>query len=488
MLPPHSKPSCRPAPTRVRGWWPLAVWCLALFFAPGLHAEEATSGSQLDNVTPYLGRWIWDRQTLDKQTCRFWKTFVIPPERKVTSAVLYITADNGYYVFLDGREIGRGSDWRTVTQYELKLLLTPGVHVLGVEGFNDRLEAGVIVGLHIQFKGQTMIDILSDATWRVAPLDDSRWLQRKTAPSDWPAAVAVVSGDELHPNPWAKWPIAVVAEPALQPLTSYDWQTWWFQTPVLVSLLLAVAGCVWFRLKLSMQSKAQNLLQVERVRIARDIHDDLGSQLTQLVLYGEVAKREQPEDSSARLQFSQVCLLARNLSQAMDEVVWAVNARRDTLGDFVNYVCKHAQFALIGTAIRSRLDVELDLPDSAFDLPLRRNLFLAVKEALNNAVKYSKATELFLRIYRDGQKLIVVVDDNGRGFDPTTTGTERNGLLNMRQRMEEIGGVFDLFSHPGAGCRVTFVVPLQTLPRRAWFQWFRRRVPMARDVPYSQLS
>src|ERR1019366_10115638 len=84
----------------------------------------------------------------------------------------------------------------------------------------------------------------------------------------------------------------------------------------------------------------------------------------------------------------------------MDEVVWAVNARRDTSRDFANYVCKYAQVFLNSTPIRCRLDVEPDLPATVFDLPLRRNLFLAVKEALNNAAKHSEATELFLRIYR----------------------------------------------------------------------------------------
>jgi len=224
-----------------------------------------------------------------------------------------------------------------------------------------------------------------------------------------------------------------------------------------------------------LQARSQKLLQAERIRIARDIHDDLGAQLTQLVLLGEVAQREQPDASPARTQFNQICRLARELSHGMDEVVWAVNARRDTLRDFANYVCKYAQVFLNPTTIRCRLDVEPELPATMFDLPVRRNLFLAVKEALNNAAKYSGAAELFLRIYRAGDKLVVTVEDDGRGFDPEQLGGERNGLTNMTQRMHEINGVCELFSQPGGGCRVVFTVPLENQPQRRWLNWLKRR-------------
>lgn len=161
----------------------------------------------------------------------------------------------------------------------------------------------------------------------------------------------------------------------------------------------------------------------------------------------------------------------------MDEVVWAVNSRRDTLRDFVSYVCKYAQIFLNPTPIRCRLDVEPEIPAAAFDLPVRRNLFLAVKEALNNAAKYSEAGELFLRIYRKDHKLVVAVEDNGKGFNPAQASAERNGLANMAQRMSEIGGACELSSQPGSGCLVVFTVPLNRTSRRVWRSWRRRRLP-----------
>ena len=440
---------------------------------PDLNLEKPLT---VANVADYLGQWIWASQTMDKQTCRFWKTVEIPAGKQVKSARLLITVDNGFRLFLDGREIGQGSDWRTVTTYELKAVLTPGTHVIGVEGFNDRLEAGVIFGLQVELEGAREIDIRSDESWRVASLSDYWWSTRRHAPKDWPL-VRVVGG--VHQSPWANWPISVVMEAPVQPLVIHYWQTLWFQICVLFLLLLAVVGCVWFRFKLATQSRAQQLLQLERVRIARDIHDGLGSQLTQLVLYGEVVQREHPADSPARAQLTHVCSLAREVSLAMDEVVWTVNARRDTLRDFVSYVCKYAQTFLEATTIRCRLDVELDLPDIMFDLPVRRNLFLAVKEALNNAAKYSAAKELFIRIHRHGSNLVVEVHDDGAGFDPQTVDPERNGLTNMRQRMEEVGGSCELFAQPGQGCQIVFTVPLSGSSRRSWFFWHQPPTPTA---------
>lgn len=470
------KTSCRLPLAGAAGHWLRLLLLLAALCPPAIFGADASPAGTnwIFDATNHLGQWIWETNTADKQTCRFWKAFEIPGGAKVANATLRITVDNGYLLFLDGREIGRGSDWKTVTIYDVSRLLNPGWHILGVEGFNDRLQAGLVLGLHIQLvdEEQSTLDVVSDNTWRVVPNAQRSWAGKKTAPSDWHFAIVVGT---VGKPPWQPWPFGLTAEPALMPIVVHFWETVWFQLSVLTLLLLAIGVCLWLSAQLSLQARSQKLLQAERVRIARDIHDDLGAQLTQLVLLGEVAQREQPEDSPARTQFKQICRLARELSHGMDEVVWAVNARRDTLRDFANYVCKYAQVFLNPTTIRCRLDVEPELPATMFDLPVRRNLFLAVKEALNNAAKYSGAAELFLRIYRADDKLVVTVEDDGRGFDPEQLGDERNGLTNMTQRMHEINGVCELFSLPGGGCRVVFTVPLENQPQRGWLNWLKRR-------------
>jgi nitrate/nitrite-specific signal transduction histidine kinase len=104
-----------------------------------------------------------------------------------------------------------------------------------------------------------------------------------------------------------------------------------------------------------------------------------------------------------------------------------------------------------------------------FDLPYRRSLLLAVKEAINNAAKHSRATEVLLQINRQGHGLIVAVQDNGRGFAPAASPSERNGLENMRERMREVGGTCLIASQPGQGCRVEFRIPFIQLRRRSWW-------------------
>lgn len=144
----------------------------------------------------------------------------------------------------------------------------------------------------------------------------------------------------IHTRPWENWPYGLATLPPLQPLLVHFWQRGWFQLTLSITATAAVLFCLWLLAQLTAQAKSQKVLQQERVRIARDIHDDLGAQLTQLLLLGEVAQREQPELSLARGQFTQICDHARELAHALDEVVWAVNARRDTVRDFTSYVCK----------------------------------------------------------------------------------------------------------------------------------------------------
>lgn len=232
------------------------------------------------------------------------------------------------------------------------------------------------------------------------------------------------------------------------------------------------------------RTKEQRLLQRERARIARDIHDDLGMRMTRLVLQGEVAQSELTAESGLHSHLNQMCEDARGTLRAMDEILWAINPRRDNLREFTTYVCKYAQTFLKNTPIECVLEVEPEMPALAFDLPLRRSLLLAVIEALNNVAKHSHASELVLRIRSRGQGLLVVVQDNGRGFDPTMADRDRNGLTNMSQRMIELGGSCHIASQPGKGCSVELFMPLVSHRRHLFrFDWtgiFSRR-PLKKD-------
>jgi signal transduction histidine kinase len=473
------------------------VFALALLGASSIEAQTNRSAGNSTNGTsaaalPFhppnfgVGSWIWANQTFDQQTCRFWRTFEVPPRAVVKYARLRVTADNSFVLWIDGREIGRGGEWRTLSEYDVKSVIGPGTHVMAVEAFNDYSAAGVVLGLQLGFADGGALEIMSDAGWRVVPASDRGWEKKKHAGERWPAAKVIAAFGEA---PWKQNSGEVRVRTPPAPLAALQfWQTAWFQIAWLSVCGVIVAICLRLMGKLAVQSKAQEILACERARIARDIHDEVGAGLTQLVLLGEVNQTELPGDSPARRKFDQVSERARDLLRAMNEVVWVVNSQRDTLRDFASYVSKYAQTFLQPTTIRCRLDVDERISALPFDLAVRRNLFLAVKEALHNAVKHSQATELVLHIHYRAPGVAVMIEDNGKGFQLAAADAQRNGLSNMKQRIESVGGACGVSSQPGAGCRIEFTAPLVQRPAaladRIW-ESFRlwKRYPTASAKP-----
>jgi signal transduction histidine kinase len=429
-----------------------------------------------------VGSWIWADRTFDQQICRFWRAFEVPRSAVVKHARLRMTADNSFILWIDGREIGRGGEWWTLSEYDVTSVIGPGPHVLAVEAFNDYLDAGVLLGLQVELADGQSLEVMSDAGWRLVPTPERGWEKRKHPGDRWPAAKVIAAFGQA---PWRQNIAAIkIRTPPTPPPALQFWQTAWFQIAWLSVCGVIVAICLRLMGKLALQSKAQEILAGERARIARDIHDEVGAGLTQLVLLGEVNQSELPADAPSRRQFNEVSEKARGLLRAMNEVVWVVNSQRDTLRDFASYVSKYAQTFLQATPIRCRLDIGEEITAVPFDLAIRRNLFLAVKEALHNAVKHSGANELFLRIHRRAQGVVVVIEDNGKGFDPKAADPQGNGLSNMSQRTQSVGGACRITSRPGAGCQIEFTAPLvhrtAGVGRRAWTAarlWRWRRPP-----------
>ncbi len=245
----------------------------------------------------------------------------------------------------------------------------------------------------------------------------------------------------------------------------FFWQRASFQVPVAALLVLLLVLVVrWFsqrgmRRQLALAAQ-QAAVERERVRIARDMHDDVGSALTQLTLLGSppLDEPEAPAQTEARL--SQVTGLSREIVAKLDELVWAVNPRHDTTTGLVDYLCQHADAALRPAGLRLRFDIAPGISTQPIASDRRHQLFLAFKEALANVVKHAAATEVHLRIRADGGPLQVIVEDNGRGFDPAGVSTTSDGLFNMRQRLTRIGGEALITRPEAGGTRVEFSLPL----------------------------
>jgi signal transduction histidine kinase/ligand-binding sensor domain-containing protein len=253
----------------------------------------------------------------------------------------------------------------------------------------------------------------------------------------------------------------------------YFWETWWFWTLVWLGVVGAVAGTVRHFVTRQMRRdmvrlEQQHAIERDRARIAKDIHDELGAGLTQITLASELARRGPAAETQRCL--GQILESARSLTRAMDETVWAVDPRNDTLDGLMTYICKYALDYMRVAGIRCRLDVPSELPSVPVNSETRHNLFLSVKEALNNVIKHARATEVWLRLQVRPEGFTLVIEDNGQGLpDPGMQKQQEDsgqrissgrGLNNFNTRLESIGGKFTLSSRPGQGTRVEFSVRL----------------------------
>jgi signal transduction histidine kinase len=245
------------------------------------------------------------------------------------------------------------------------------------------------------------------------------------------------------------------------------WQTWVFRAGSRVGALVTVGLTVLVivrrraRRKLAVLER-QRALERERARIARDIHDDLGSNLTHIVMLGESARSGLGNPQQAAPDLDELCHTARDLTLQLSEIVWAVAPEHDTLDSLANYAGKFAHDFLGRAGIRCRLDLPLQLPVLTLASPVRHNLFLAFKEALHNAVKHSAAKSVLVSLGLDPGAFTLLIEDDGRGFRPAAAAGTGNGLANMQRRLADIGGQCQIESEPGRGTRVRFTVPLRT--------------------------
>jgi signal transduction histidine kinase len=212
-------------------------------------------------------------------------------------------------------------------------------------------------------------------------------------------------------------------------------------------------------------------LERERSRIARDLHDEIGAKLTEIAMRADTVRSE--VDGIARPEVVQLAggiwQIAADLVRSVDAIVWAVNPAHDTLDRFAAYLVQSTEQFLDAAGIAMRFQIPEDLPAVPLDGTIRHSLFLAAREAENNAVKHAGCTTMTISLTFNDGLLEIVIADNGKGFDlhdPKAT-PDRSGLTNMRRRMEEIGGHFAIDTGIGRGTAVRFTLPLPAvLPLR----------------------
>jgi signal transduction histidine kinase len=245
----------------------------------------------------------------------------------------------------------------------------------------------------------------------------------------------------------------------------FVWQTWWFRAGALLLFTAVVVAVVRYVLLRRLRARLvlleqEAVLQKERARIAKDIHDDLGASLTQISLLGKLVERDLAAPAEAGERVKQMAAAAREGVKAVDEIVWAVNPRNDTVAHLLDYAGQYAVDFLRTAGLRCRVDFPDPVPERELTADARHSLFLVLKEALNNVVKHADATEVWVRGRIAAETLTLTVEDDGRGLVHNREQPAGNGRRNMQQRLAELGGTCRIASRPDRGTEVVATLPL----------------------------
>jgi signal transduction histidine kinase len=247
------------------------------------------------------------------------------------------------------------------------------------------------------------------------------------------------------------------------------WKTPWFWGAAAVGITALMIGIsryfVWHRMRREMNRlKQQRALEQERLRIAHDIHDDLGARVTQISLLSAMAQDNATFPDKARADFDRISKMSRELVSALYETVWAVNPENDNLEAQGNFLCQMVNQLCERTPIRCRFHVQGLPHEVQVSSQTRHNINMAVKEAVHNIVKHAQASEVTIRMsFADGF-LNIVIDDDGVGFQPDQQ-PGGHGLSNMKQRLAKIGGSCFIESKPGKGTTIQMRLQIRPLDR-----------------------
>ena len=252
--------------------------------------------------------------------------------------------------------------------------------------------------------------------------------------------------------------LAVTAQP-------FFWEATWFRAATILTLSGLFAGVVWLMLRRRYRQRLArlqtlNAIERERLRISKDMHDQVGGVLTQVSQLSDMGVHETENEALAKTRFERIGNRARVAVQALDEIVWATNPKNDNLASFAEYVSRYSDEFFEGTNIRCWQEVPTALPALPLRADIRHNVFLAVRETLNNALKHAHCTEVRLKMRLDEGEMTVEIEDNGAGFDPALTAPGGNGLDNIQSRLTECGGRSSLASAPGMGTRFRLTFPV----------------------------
>jgi len=314
--------------------------------------------------------------------------------------------------------------------------LQPGQDSLALQFVGLEFGAGEVVQYSYRLDGAP------NADWS-APSTDRSLTLGHLAPAAYRLQVRAVNSQAAAGAP------AVISFTILKPI----WLRWWFM--LLAATAVALAAWSWHRQQVSRQVELANV----RARIAMDLHDDLGANLTKISILSEVARRQYEAKDGPPGALADIGVIARESVTAMGDIVWAINPQREMLDDLVGRMRLHAEELCASHSLALVFRAPDDSAAIKLTADVRRDLFLIYKEALNNVARHGRGRSVDVSLSVDDQSLRLVVADDGVGFDPNRP-DEGHGLWSMRRRADSRGGTCQIFSTVGRGTTVAVALPL----------------------------
>jgi streptogramin lyase/anti-sigma regulatory factor (Ser/Thr protein kinase) len=326
--------------------------------------------------------------------------------------------------------------------------LTPTQNQLQFEFFG--LGAGASDGLRYEYRLEG-----ADRTWN-PPTAQRDVNYASLSPGRYRFVVRAIAADgALSRTP------ATVEFTILRPM----WQRWWFRSGGVLSVILIVFAVHKYRVA--------RLLALERVRmrIAADLHDDIGGSLSRISIQSEVACREAAALGAQPVRrLAEIAESARGLVDALSDVVWSVDPRRDDIASVLRRIREYADDVLLGSGVRWTYTASPNLESAKLDPEARRNLFLLLKEAVTNVARHAHARSVSLDVELTNRDLRAELRDDGQGFDPSVRDgedqPERHGIASMRSRADRLAARLTIESSPGHGTRLSLRMPLGRRWRR----------------------
>jgi signal transduction histidine kinase/ligand-binding sensor domain-containing protein len=244
------------------------------------------------------------------------------------------------------------------------------------------------------------------------------------------------------------------------------YQTWWFY--LLLAIVVATVLYGLYRYRINSLVQLQNV----RNRISADLHDDIGARLTNINLLSALSEQKLGEPGQASEYLKRISGEVQNSGEALDDIVWSINTRNDSMDEITARMRRHAADVFDGTIIHYSIDADENVSSVKLPMAKRRDLFLVYKEVINNIHKHAAATKVEITIASRSGNLLMRIEDNGKGFD-TEKPTHRNGLKNIQYRIEKNKGDVTIDSIPGKGTTVVIWLPVRGhSPKRGIINWF----------------